>query len=209
MSDLKTLLENNKRWADSIKAEQADFFTESNKGQSPKYLWIGCADSRVPACQVLGLEPGDVFVHRNIANLVCHSDLNMLSVLQYAVDVLKVEHVLVCGHYGCGGVKAAMGNANNGIVDNWIRPIKDIYWVERKQLRAIESEDERVNRLSEFNVRYQVHNVATTNIVQNAWRRGQNLTVHGLVYDLASGELNNLDVSIDQIDNTASMYHYD
>jgi carbonic anhydrase len=192
----KNLLENNKKWVDQQLAIDESFFEDLAKGQNPQLLWIGCSDSRVPANEIVGAKPGDVFVHRNIANMVVHSDMNMLSVLDYAVNVLKVKHVIVCGHYGCGGVKAAMGNNSIGIIDNWIRHIKDTYRLHQKELDAIENEEERFNKFVEVNVKEQVFDLAKTSIVQNAWRNSQKLYLHGWVYGLNSGYVTDLNVNI-------------
>ena len=190
------LLDNNKEWVASKLAQDPDFFKKLSKGQQPPILSIGCADSRVPANEIIGAQPGDVFVHRNIANMVVHSDMNMLSVLDYAVNVLKVKHVLVCGHYGCGGVKAAMGNDSIGIIDNWIRHIKDVYRLHSEYLDSIENEEERFNAFVDINVKEQVYDLAKTSIVQSAWRSGQELTLHGWAYGLNSGYVTDLDVNI-------------
>jgi carbonic anhydrase len=196
MSDFyKQLLENNKKWVESQLAVDADFFQDLAKGQNPQLLWIGCSDSRVPANEIVGGKPGDVFVHRNIANMVVHSDMNMLSVLDYAVNVLKVKHVIVCGHYGCGGVKAAMENNSIGIIDNWIRHIKDVYRLHKAELDAIEDKDKRFNRFVETNVREQVLDLAKTSIVQSAWQKGQQLSIHGWVYGLNDGYVTDLNVN--------------
>jgi carbonic anhydrase len=196
MSELyKQLLENNKKWVESQLALDADFFKDLAKGQNPQLLWIGCSDSRVPANEIVGGKPGDVFVHRNIANMVVHSDMNMLSVLDYAVNVLKVKHVIVCGHYGCGGVKAAMENNSIGIIDNWIRHIKDVYRLHKAELDAIEDKKERFNRFVETNVREQVLDLAKTSIVQAAWQKGQQLSLHGWVYGLNNGYVTDLNVN--------------
>lgn len=198
MNELNPLFHNNRDWAEAIKKEQPDFFEELSKQQKPEYLWIGCSDSRVPANQIMGLAPGEVFVHRNIANVVVHTDLNCLSVIQYAVDVLKVKHIIVTGHYDCGGVKASMGDEEHGLIDNWLRHIKDVYRLYRSELDAMTDERERFSRLCELNVIEQVANVCNTTIVQNAWKRGQELSVHGLIYSLKDGILRNMDVTVDQ-----------
>lgn len=192
----KKILENNKEWVERTLEHDPDYFKDLAKGQQPPLLWIGCSDSRVPANEIIGAKPGEVFVHRNIANMVIHSDMNMLSVLDYAVNVLKVKHVIVCGHYGCGGVKAAMGNASIGIIDNWIRHIKDIYRLHHTYLDSIMDETERFNKFVELNVREQVFDLAKTSIVQGAWKAGQQLTLHGWVYGLNSGYVTDLDVNI-------------
>ena len=191
----KKILDNNKKWVENKLAISPNYFKNLAEGQNPPLLWIGCSDSRVPANEIIGAEPGEVFVHRNIANIVVHSDMNMLSVLDYAVNALKVKHVIVCGHYGCGGVKAAMGNSSIGIIDNWIRHIKDVYRCHQQELDAIESEKERFNKFIEINVKEQVMDLAKTSIVQNAWKNGQELSLHGLVYGLYDGYVTDLDVN--------------
>ena len=196
MSDFyKKILENNKKWVENKLKISPEFFNNLAEGQNPPLLWIGCSDSRVPANEIIGAEPGEVFVHRNIANMVVHSDMNMLSVLDYAVNALKVKHVIVCGHYGCGGIKAAMGNDSIGIIDNWIRHIKDVYRLHRLELDSIEDEKTRFNTFVEINVKEQVLDLAKTSIVQNAWKNGQELTLHGWVYGLNSGYVTDLGVN--------------
>ena len=196
MSDFyKKILDNNKKWVQDKLAISPNYFKNLADGQEPPLLWIGCSDSRVPANEIIGAEPGEVFVHRNIANMVLHTDMNMLSVLDYAVNALKVKHVIVCGHYGCGGVKAAMGNSSIGIIDNWIRHIKDVYRFHQKELDAIENEKERFNKFVEINVKEQVLDLAKTSIVQNAWNSGQELTLHGWVYGLNDGYVTDLGVN--------------
>lgn len=190
------LLDNNKEWVEKSLALDPNYFADLAKGQTPPLLWIGCSDSRVPANEIIGARPGEVFVHRNIANMVVHSDMNMLSVLDYAVNVLKVKHVIVCGHYGCGGVKAAMGNMSVGIIDNWIRHIKDEYRLHDKYLNSIEDETERFNAFVEINAKEQVYNLAKTSIVQSAWQNGQELMLHGWVYGLNSGFVTDLNMNI-------------
>jgi len=189
------ILENNKRWVAEKTKDDPEFFERLSNGQSPPLLWIGCADSRVPANEITGTLPGEVFVHRNIANMVVHTDMNMLSVLDYAVNVLKVRHVIVCGHYGCGGVKAAMGNHQFGLIDNWIRHIKDVYRFHQKELDSIQDEEMRFNRFVELNVVEQVHDLAKTSIVQNAWEKGQQLWIHGWVYSIKNGLVKDLNVN--------------
>lgn len=192
----KKILDNNKAWVEKTLAKDPNYFADLAKGQNPPLLWIGCSDSRVPANEIIGAKAGEVFVHRNIANMVIHSDMNMLSVLDYAVNVLKVKHVIVCGHYGCGGVKAAMSNESIGIIDNWIRHIKAIYRLHHKHLDSIKDEDERFNTFVEINVKEQVFDLAKTSIVQAAWDNGQDLMVHGWVYGLNSGYVTDLNVNI-------------
>lgn len=191
----KQLLDNNKKWVESKLDLDKDYFVRLSEGQSPPVLWIGCADSRVPANEIIGANPGEVFVHRNIANMVVHSDMNMLSVLDYAVNALKVKHIIVCGHYGCGGVKAAMGNDSIGLIDNWVRHIKDVYRFHKDELNAITDEKERFNKFVEFNVIEQVFDLAKTSIVQSAWRKEQELHVHGWVYELGKGIVKDLNVN--------------
>ena len=191
----QTLLDNNKSWVEKMTKKDPDFFKKLSEGQSPAYLWIGCSDSRVPANEITGTSAGEVFVHRNIANMVIHSDMNLLSVLDYAVNVLKVKHVIVCGHYGCGGVKAALGNANIGLIDNWIRHIKDVYRFHFRELDAIEDEKAKFDRFVELNVIEQVMDLAKTSIVQNAWKNGQNLWIHGWVYNIQDGLVKDLGVN--------------
>jgi carbonic anhydrase len=192
----KKILDNNKKWVENQLALDKDYFKDLAKGQQPPLLWIGCSDSRVPANEIIGAKPGEVFVHRNIANMVIHSDMNMLSVLDYAVNVLKVKHVIVCGHYGCGGVKAAMGNQSIGLIDNWIRHIKDVYRLHEHYLDTIEDEEERFNKFVEVNAQEQVFDLAKTSIVQNAWRNGQELSLHGWTYGLNSGYVTDLGVNM-------------
>lgn len=196
MSDFyKKILDNNKQWVENQLKTDPDYFKDLAKGQTPPLLWIGCSDSRVPANEIIGAKPGEVFVHRNIANMVVHSDMNMLSVLDYAVNVLKVKHVIVCGHYGCGGIKAAMGNQSVGIIDNWIRHIKDEYRLHDRYLNSIEDETERFNAFVEINTKEQVYNLAKTSIIQSAWKNGQEVTIHGWVYGLNSGFVTDLGVN--------------
>ena len=209
MSKLDVLFEKNRDWGLSVKASDPLFFEKLSAQQSPEYLWIGCSDSRVPANQIVGLMPGEVFVHRNVANMVVHTDLNCLTVLQYAVDVLKVKHVMVVGHYGCGGVAAAYENADNGLIDNWLRNIKDVQHHHQLQLDAIEDKTQRLELLCELNVVSQVSNVCHTTIVQNAWRRGQPLAIHGWVYSLADGLLKDLDCTVDKAEQIADAYRID
>ena len=207
MSDYYSkILDKNKEWVEDTLKLDPNYFTHLAKEQKPPLLWIGCSDSRVPANELIGAKPGDVFVHRNIANMVIHSDMNMLSVLDYAVSILKVKHVIVCGHYGCGGVRAAMGNSSIGIIDNWIRHIKNVYRLHRGYLDSILDETERFNKFVELNVKEQVFDLAKTSIVQSAWKAKHELTLHGWVYGLNSGYITDLNVNLssnkelDQVD---------
>nr|WP_294938930.1 carbonate dehydratase [uncultured Flavobacterium sp.] len=207
MSDFyKKILDNNKEWVEKKLETNPNYFKHLSQGQNPPLLWIGCSDSRVPANEIIGAEPGEVFVHRNIANMVVHSDMNMLSVLDYAVNALKIKHIIVCGHYGCGGVKAAMGNDSIGIIDNWIRHIKDVYRFHKDELDIIEDETERFNRFVEINVKEQVYDLAKTSIVQSAWKSGQEVSIHGWVYGLNSGYVTDLNVNIDSNDKLDEVY---
>jgi carbonic anhydrase len=194
MKLLKPLFDNNRLWAERINKEDPSFFEKLAKQQNPEYLWIGCSDSRVPSNQIIDLMPGEVFVHRNIANMVIHTDLNCLSVIQYAVDVLKVKHIMVVGHYGCGGVRAAMDNLRLGLIDNWLGHLRDIYRMHEAEL-ALLDETERFRRLCELNVIEQVANVTSTTIVREAWDRGQDVAVHGWIYGVNNGLLTDLDVT--------------
>lgn len=206
MKDLKRLLDQNRAWAEGIKASDPDFFQTLAKQQSPKFLWIGCSDSRVPANQLVGLIPGEMFVHRNVANVVVHTDFNCLSVMQYAVDVLQVDHIIICGHHGCGGVKAALENSQLGLIDNWLRHVQDVIREHEPTLKKIDDETKRLDRLCELNVIEQVLNVGRTTIVQSAWQRGQELVVHGWIYGLEDGLLRDLGISIDCADGLAAAY---
>lgn len=206
MSKLDGLFEKNREWANSVNTSDPEFFQKLAAQQNPEYLWIGCSDSRVPANQIVGLLPGEIFVHRNVANIVVHTDFNCLTVLQYAVDVLKVKHVIVVGHYGCGGVRAAYEDADNGLIDNWLRNIKDVLQRHRARIEAIDDEEARLDLLCELNVMTQVSHVCHTTIAQNAWARGQQLTVHGWVYSLQDGLLKDLDCSVDQVDQIPDVY---
>nr|WP_315258235.1 carbonate dehydratase [uncultured Flavobacterium sp.] len=207
MSDFyKKILDNNKKWVEDQLNIDPEYFKDLALGQKPPLLWIGCSDSRVPANEIIGAKPGEVFVHRNIANMVIHSDMNMLSVLDYAVNVLKVKHVIVCGHYGCGGVKAAMGNDSIGIIDNWIRHIKDIYRLHDKYLNAIADETERFNAFVEINVKEQVFDLAKTSILQSAWKNGQEVAIHGWVYGLNSGFVTDLGVNFSSDQDLDEVY---
>lgn len=200
------IIQNNKDWVNKKLELDADYFKKLENGQNPSILWIGCADSRVPANEIIGANPGEVFVHRNIANMVLHTDMNMLSVLDYAVNQLKIKHIIVCGHYGCGGVKAAMGNQPLGLIDNWIRHIKDVYRFHNEELDSIEDEGERYERFIELNVVEQVHDLAKTSIVQSAWEKKQPLSIHGWVYGVGSGVIKDLDVNFKSDDELSDVY---
>ena len=206
---LSQLLENNRKWASAMSQRETNFFTRLAAQQKPDYLWIGCSDSRVPANDIVGLLPGELFVHRNVANVVMHTDINCLSVLNFAIDVLQVEHVIVCGHYGCGGIKAALERNQIGISDYWLRNIRDIYFNRLEDFNGIEDPNERVDRLCELNVMQQVANVSHTNVVQNAWRRGQALSVHGWIYAIHDGLLKKLIEPIQSLDEIAEQYKLD
>jgi len=206
MSDLQYLFDNNARWAEDIKARDPNFFKKLSAQQAPELLWIGCSDSRVPANEIVNLLPGELFVHRNIANSVVHTDLNCLSVLHYAVAVLKIKHIIVCGHYGCGGVQAALGDRQFGLVDNWLRNIRDVYYNNRLEFNDSMTEKEKVNLLCELNVAQQVANVSHTNIVQNAWDAGQELSIHGWIYDIHDGLLKQLTPIIDSVAQIPEQY---
>ena len=196
MRTLQGLFANNRRWAAAVTAHDAGFFERLSQQQSPKYLWIGCADSRVPANEIVGLLPGELFVHRNVANVVVHTDLNCLTVLQYALDVLGVQHVIVCGHYGCGGIQIARGRKSIGLADNWLRHVQDVEERHAETLAACGTDAERADRLCELNVMEQVRNVCRTTLVQDAWRRNQQLSVHGWIYGLRDGLLRDLGVTV-------------
>jgi carbonic anhydrase len=197
LMSLSDLIENNRQWAETVSREQPDLFPTLAKQQHPKYLWIGCSDSRVPANEIVGLLPGELFVHRNVANLVKHVDFNCQSVVQYAVDVLGVEHIIVCGHYGCGGVKVAMGHDNAGISDYWLRSVKDICLRHSDEIAECNGDDAKLARMCEINVVEQVGNLANSKIVQTAWKRGQKLHIHGWIYSIEDGIINDLKVSRD------------
>ncbi len=196
MNQLKNLLDNNQRWAEQVKAREPDFFEQLVHQQSPEYLWIGCSDSRVPANEIVGLKPGELFVHRNVANVVVHTDFNCLSVIEYAVEVLKVKHIILCGHYGCGGVQAALTHHSLGLIDNWLRHVKDVMKRHEKDLDAITDQKQRLNRLCELNVMEQVQNISNTTIIQKALRRDQEIDVHGWIYDIGDGLIRDLEVSV-------------
>lgn len=204
MRELQNLFENNRKWAKNMLEKNPNAFLTLSERQTPKYLWIGCSDSRIPANEILGLEPGEIFVHRNVANLFPHTDFNCLSVLQYGIDYLNIQHVIVCGHYRCGGVAAAMGKAQFGLVDNWLRNIRDVYFREKDALDGFTDIDSKYDRLVELNVLHQVMNVCHTTIVQNAWANHKKLSIHGWVYDVSTGLLKDLNCcisSLDQIDD--------
>jgi carbonic anhydrase len=195
MADLREVLENNLRWAESMRAQDPGFFERLSAIQRPDILWIGCSDSRVPANQITGHQPGEVFVHRNVANLVVHTDLNCLAVMQFAVDVLRVHDVIVCGHYGCGGVKAALAGERHGLIDNWLRHVEDVRDAHAAALAALPDDDARWDRMCELNVVEQVLHVSQTTVLRDAWARGQSVTVHGWIYSLKDGRLRDLGVS--------------
>jgi carbonic anhydrase len=203
---LPELIENNRKWAASVTESDPGFFANLAKQQTPDVLWIGCSDSRVPANQIIGVPPGEVFVHRNIANVVVHTDFNCLSVIEFAVGVLKVKHVIVCGHYGCGGVQAASRNHHLGLIDNWLRHIRDVRQKHEGALRAAADEGQRVDRLCELNVVEQVHNVCSTTVIQEAWERGQSLAVHGWIYRIQDGLIRDMNVTISNPDEIALAY---
>ena len=206
MSDLESLFASNVKWAEDIKQKDPEYFSTLAKQQAPEYLWIGCSDSRVPANQIVDLAPGELFVHRNVANLVIHTDLNCLTVLNYAVEVLKVKHVMITGHYGCGGVKAALENRKLGLMDYWLRNIRDVYFNNKEEMDKITDDDARLRRMCELNVLAQVDNITRSNIVQNAWARGQELSIHGWIYDIHDGILHKLRTPIDSIEQVAEQY---
>lgn len=206
MHKLQSLIDNNIKWAEGITKEDPDFFKRLSEAQSPEYLWIGCSDSRVPANEIVGLLPGEIFVHRNIANLVVHTDFNCMSVIEFSVKVLKVKHIIVCGHYGCGGVKASIDNTSHGLIDNWLYSIRNIYHRNKQRMDALQSEEERHNVLCELNVMQQVKNVAHSHVVQDAWAKGQDLTVHGWIYSLKDGLVNDLAIDIHSPEDLADEY---
>jgi carbonic anhydrase len=206
MTQLKALLDSNKAWAARMRAEDPEFFKKLSRQQAPEYLWIGCSDSRVPANQVTGLAPGEVFVHRNVANVCSHGDLNCLAVMQFAVDVLKVRHVIVCGHYGCGGVHAVLTGARVGLADNWLRHVGDVALKHAEVLAGIELESLRHARLCELNVIEQVVNVCQTTVVQDAWARGQALSIHGWIYGLLDGRIRELGFGVDHTEDLPAAY---
>ncbi len=196
MRTLSNLFANNRAWAAEMTQRDPEFFTRLSRQQAPHYLWIGCSDSRVPANQIVGLVSGDMFVHRNVANVVVHTDLNCLSAIQFAVEVLRIEHIIVCGHYGCGGVLAALRDDNLGLIDNWLRHVQDVWRKHKSQIDALPTETARHERLCELNVVEQVVNVSQTTVVRDAWKRGQTLAVHGWIYDVSDGLLRDLDMTV-------------
>ncbi|WP_199688449.1 carbonic anhydrase [Pontibacter oryzae] len=204
---MEKIFENNKKWVSGKLAQDSEYFAKLAEGQSPQYLYIGCSDSRVPANAITGTEPGEMFVHRNIANMVVHTDMNLLSVLQYAVEVLKVKDIIVCGHYGCGGVAAAASNKQFGLIDNWLRNIKDVIRLHEEEIKSISEEEARLRRLVELNVVEQVHNLAKTSIIQNAMLSENPPKLHGLVYDLKEGFLRNLNVELSTFDKHSHIYN--
>jgi len=205
VAKLDRLIASNKEWADKINKENPDFFANLSKQQNPEYLWIGCSDSRVPANQIVGLMPGEVFVHRNVANQVIHSDLNCLSVVQFAVEVLNVKHIIVTGHYGCGGVHAAYDNSRHGLVDNWLSHVKDVHYKHMDELSKLSDDDAR-NRLCELNVMEQVRNLARTTVVRDAWQNGKELVLHGFVYGLHNGLINDLGIDIGSFEDLRAQF---
>jgi carbonic anhydrase len=206
MGSLQHLFESNRAWAERLSSQDPEFFPRLSRLQRPEYLWIGCADSRVPANEIVGLLPGELFVHRNVANMVVHTDLNCLSVMQFAVDVLKVKHIIVVGHYGCGGVVAAMQRQRLGLIDNWLRHIQDVHAKHRESVAAIESSAARADRLCELNVIEQVANVCQASIVMDAWERGQQLSVHGWIYGLKDGRIRDLQTTVGAADEAQEAY---
>jgi carbonic anhydrase len=206
MRSLTHLIERNRAWAENIKARTPDFFQKLSEQQSPEYLWIGCSDSRVPANEIVAMSPGEIFVHRNVANLVVHTDLNCLSAVQYAVEALHVKHIIVCGHYGCGGVRAAMLNLKLGLIDNWLRHIQDVIQKHAELLSGIADESERLDKLCELNIIEQVSNVCQTTIVQSAWESGQELIVHGWVYGLSDGLIRDLNMHVTNQSEVVAVY---
>jgi len=207
MRNLRHLFENNKAWAARLRHQHPDFFVELSRQQAPAYLWIGCSDSRVPANEIVGLLPGELFVHRNVANVVVHTDLNCLSVMQFAIDILKVRHVIVCGHYGCSGVQATLRGERLGLSDNWLRHVEDVRQKHAQRLASLDPRAEAADRLCELNVIEQVANVCQTTIARDAWQRGQELSVHGWIYGLHDGHLRDLDVTVTAPAEAPSAYH--
>ena len=206
MKYLPKLFKNNQKWVQEKLASRKNFFRRLVDQQTPQYLWIGCSDSRVPANDIVGLQPGDLFVHRNVANIVIHNDMNCLSVIQYAVEILKVKHIIVCGHYGCGGIKSAIENTSHGMINNWLSHIRDIQHNNLNELNSLSAMSAKIDRLSEINVQVQVLNVCKSAIVQKAWKRNQNITVHGWIYNIKDGLLKDLKTSISSVKELKSKY---
>ncbi|MDQ3050877.1 MAG: carbonate dehydratase [Bacteroidota bacterium] len=206
---IKKLLDSNRNWVKSKLISDPQYFNKLSQIHEPKVLWIGCSDARVPANEITGTAPGDIFVHRNISNMVVHSDMNMLSVLSYAVEVLMVKHIIVCGHYSCGGISAAMSSKSFGLIDNWLRHIKDVYRIHAEELEAIKDESIRYKRLVELNVKQQVYNLCKTSIVQSAWNKGEFPYIHGWVYDVHDGILNDMDVTFNNNAELSHMYKFE
>ncbi len=206
MRTLSHLFANNRAWSQCIREQDPEFFLKLSRQQAPRYLWVGCSDSRVPANQIVGLLPGELFVHRNVANLVVHTDLNCLSVMQFAVDILQVQHIIVCGHYGCGGVRAVLCQERLGLVDNWLRHVQDVRQKHEQRLLALAELGARLDRLCELNVIEQVQNVCQTSIARDAWQRGQSLAVHGWIYGLQDGLLSDLDTTVTRPEEVANCY---
>ena len=206
MRVLKNFFENNRNWAQKVKKSDPDFFLNLSKQQNPEYLWIGCSDSRVPANEIVDMLPGEIFVHRNIANLVIHTDLNCLSVIQYAVQVLKVKHIIVCGHYGCGGIQAAMDDEEHGLIDNWLRNVKNLHQRHQEKFNDLTDKKDKVDLLCELNVVDQVTNICHTTIVQNAWKSGQQLAVHGWIYSIEDGILKDLNVCVTNLEEISQAH---
>jgi carbonic anhydrase len=207
--EFQRLIDGNRQWVKDMEEQKPGFFKKLAAGQNPEFLWIGCSDSRVPTNEVTNTLPGEIFVHRNIANLVINTDMNLMSVLQYAVEILKVKHILVVGHYGCGGVLAAMGSKKLGLIDNWIRNIKDVYTIHQEEISLIPTDKDRFNRLVELNVIEQVKNLAKTSVVQEAWSKGEYPIIHGIVYDVADGILKELNVRMKEQTDLNEIYHFD
>jgi len=207
MRTLKNLFTQNDQWAKDRVHEDKDFFARLANQQNPEFLWIGCADSRVPANQVCNMQPGEFFTHRNIANMVHHTDISCLSVIQYALEVLEVKHIIICGHYGCGGIKAAMDNKESGLIDHWLRSLKDLYIANKAKIDSIPDPKDRVNFLAELNVRQQVTNICHNSFVQNAWRDNKELSVHGWIYDINTGKLIDLNVCYNAAEQVPDIYH--
>jgi carbonic anhydrase len=205
---LPHLFQNNRAWASQISQSDPSFFSKLSHQQNPEYLWIGCSDSRVPANEIIGLLPGELFVHRNVANLVIHTDMNCLSVLQYAIDILRIKHIIVCGHYGCGGVRAALDQNPHGLIDNWLRHIRDIHQRQSDELSRLSTNDERINRLCELNVIEQVKNVGNSTVVREAWQKGHTVTVHGWIYAISDGLLKDLEVSVGTVEELMELENH-